>query len=238
MKKKILIVLAFVCVSIISIVRRTMSAYFFATKPLPAGGIFNMCKDSVLEIKAETEEVGVSYGTGQIIKTDGTIVTNAHVINYKTLGEVYVFDNIYVRFIDERDYRKAEVVKYDVDLDIAVLKVVVTDRSLKAIKVGDDSSLMVGDEVYAIGNMSNYGLSLTVGTISIPHVNVSYDGKVKNVIQCDLTISDGNSGGALIDSKGRLIGITTFRLKDKTNSIIYGISYCIPINTVMKYIEN
>ena len=84
--------------------------------------------------------------------------------------------------------------------------------------------------------MSNYGLSLTSGIVAIPHVNVTYNQSKRNVIQCDLTISDGNSGGALINDKGELVGITTFRLKDQSNNIIYGISYCIPINVVMKYI--
>ena len=74
--------------------------------------------------------------------------------------------------------------------------------------------------------------------MAVSHINVTYNETTRNVIQCDLTISDGNSGGALVDSKGKLIGLTTFRLKDQSNNIIYGISYCIPINTVMEYIEN
>ena len=74
--------------------------------------------------------------------------------------------------------------------------------------------------------------------ISFTHINVSYNGVTRNVIQCDLTISDGNSGGALVNFKGNLVGITTFRLKDQSNNIIYGISYCIPINTVLEYINN
>ena len=92
--------------------------------------------------------------------------------------------------------------------------------------------------VYAIGNLSNYGLSITKGIVSIPHINITYNNITRNVIQCDLTISDGNSGGALVNSDGKLIGLTTFRLKDQSNNIIYGISYCIPINTVLEYIEN
>ena len=84
--------------------------------------------------------------------------------------------------------------------------------------------------------MSNYGISMTSGYISIPHINVSYNEKIRNVIQCDLTISDGNSGGALVDSKGKLIGLTTFRLKDASNNVIYGISYSIPVSAIMEYI--
>lgn len=205
--------------------------------PLKASGIFNSVKDSVLEIKAESEDIGTSYGSAIIVSNNGTIVTNAHVITYTKLGKSYVFDKIGIRLVDEQNYRDVNIVKYDLDLDIAVLQLN-CDRTLSPITIGDDLKLEYGDKVYAIGNMSNYGISLTTGHIAIPHINVTYNNNTKNVIQCDLTISDGNSGGALIDNYGKLVGITTFRLKDSTNNIIYGISYCIPINTVMEYIKN
>lgn len=208
-----------------------------ATKPESASGIFNIAKDSVVEIMAETEDVGISYGSGVIVNKDGTIVTNAHVITYKDLGESYPFETISIRLIDEQDFREVVIVKYDLDLDIAVLKLT-CDRSLKPINIGNDSRLDYGDKVYAIGNMSNYGISLTTGYVAIPYINVTYNENTRNVIQCNLTISDGNSGGALINENGKLVGITTFRLKDQTNNIIYGISYCIPVNTVMEYIKN
>lgn len=236
MKKKITFIVVFVLVSIISFVSLTLNIYFLATKPKTAGGIFNMCKDSVVEIKAEKESIGTSYGTGEIIDKSGTIVTNAHVISYRDAGEYFTYDAISIRFVDENDYREVEIVKYDLDLDIAVLKLKQVDKKLIPIKIGDDNKLKVGDNVYALGNMSNYGLSLTTGIVAIPHVNVSYNNINRNVIQCDLTISDGNSGGALLNSKGELIGITTFRLKDNSGKIIYGISYCVPINVVMDYI--
>lgn len=227
----------FIYVSVISVTNLAWNIYFLATKPLSAGGIFNIAKDSVVEIMAETEDVGVSYGSGVIVAKNGTIVTNAHVITYKDLGQSYAFDKISIRLIDEQDFREVNIVKYDLDLDIAVLKLT-CNRNLKAIKIGDDSKLDYGDEVYGIGNMSNYGISLTTGYVAIPHINITYNEITRNVIQCNLTISDGNSGGALIDQDGKLVGITTFRLKDQTNNIIYGISYCIPVNTVMKYIKN
>lgn len=237
MKKKHWFLILFIYVSVISVTNLAWNIYFLATKPLSAGGIFNIAKDSVVEIMAETEDVGVSYGSGVIVAKNGTIVTNAHVITYKDLGQSYAFDKISIRLIDEQDFREVNIVKYDLDLDIAVLKLT-CNRNLKAIKIGDDSKLDYGDKVYGIGNMSNYGISLTTGYVAIPHINVIYNEITRNVIQCNLTISDGNSGGALIDQDGKLVGITTFRLKDQTNNIIYGISYCIPVNTVMEYIKN
>lgn len=237
MKKKHWFLVLFIYVSVISVANLAWNIYFLATKPLSAGGIFNISKDSVVEIIAETEDVGISYGSGVIVNKDGTIITNAHVITYKKLGQSYPFETISIRLIDEQDFREVDIVKYDLDLDIAILKLT-CNRNLKAIKIGDDNKLDYGDKVYAIGNMSNYGISLTIGYIAIPHVNITYNEITRNVIQCNLTISDGNSGGALIDKNGKLVGITTFRLKDQSNNIIYGISYCIPINTVMEYIEN
>lgn len=236
MKKKNILIVLFVLVSIVSFISLGLNIYFLATKPKSAGGIFNVCKASVVELKAETETVGTSYGTGEIINKDGTIVTNAHVITYKKMAETLAFENVSVRFFDEENYRQVEIIKYDLDLDIAVLKLKDVNRKLKPIKLGDDKKLETGDTVYALGNMSNYGLSLTSGIVAIPHINVTYNENTRNVIQCDLTISDGNSGGALINSKGELVGITTFRLKNQSNNIIYGISYCIPISTVLEYI--
>lgn len=236
MKKEITFIVVFVLVSIISVVSLWLNIYFLVTEPKSAGDIFNDCQGSVIEIKAESETIGTSYGSGEIINKDGTIVTNAHVVTYKKLTETLVFENVYIMFFDEQDYRQVEIVKYDLDFDLAVLKLKDINRKLKSIKLGDDKKLKAGDAVYALGNMSNYGLSLTSGIVAIPHVNVTYNQSKRNVIQCDLTISDGNSGGALINDKGELVGITTFRLKDKSNNIIYGISYCIPINVVMEYI--
>lgn len=234
MKKKVVISL-FTFTIIACLLSLGFNIYFLATKPSSPSDIFNSVKDSVLEIKAESDDVGISYGSAVVISEDGTIVTNAHVITYKQLGESYLFDNISVRFVDEEDFRKVDVIKYDIDLDIAVLKID-CDKKLSPIKIGDDKSLHHGDNVYAIGNMSNYGISITAGIVSIPHINVSYEDKVRNVIQCDLTISEGNSGGALVDKNGKLLGLTTFRLKDKSNNVIYGISYSIPAGTIMEYI--
>ena len=81
------------------------------------------------------------------------------------------------------------------------------------------------------------GISISQGLISLPRIDIEYDGVIHEMIQCDLTINEGNSGGALLNDKGKLIGITTFRLKDYAGNIIYGIAYCIPINAVMSYLN-
>ena len=68
-------------------------------------------------------------------------------------------------------------------------------------------------------------------------MNIDYEDNIRNVIQCDLVINEGNSGGALLNERGELIGITTFRLKDSADEIIYGIAFSIPVNLVLSYLN-
>lgn len=199
--------------------------------------IFENTTKSIVEIKATTEGVGESYGTAEFIGEDGTLVSNAHVVTYKKMGETYAFENISIRFSFENDYRAVALQKYDMDLDVAVLKLVDTNCDFNPLTVGDSTKIANGNKVYAIGNLNNSGLSITTGIVSNSSIEITYDNVTRKVIQCDLTIADGNSGGALLDKNGKLIGITTFRLKDQSGNVIYGISYCIPINTVVEYIE-
>lgn len=238
MKKKFFLTFVIMITTIVLMVSLGFNIFFLATKPKTASSIFNVCKFSIVELKAESENVGISYGTAVIISDDGTMITNAHNITYSQLGQSYNFDKLSIRFVDEENYRSAIIIKFDLNLDLAVIKLDVVDRKIQPIKIGDSTNLSSGDEIFAIGNLSNNGLSISKGIVSIPSINVNYNNFTRNVIQCDLTISDGNSGGALINQKEQLIGITSFRLKDHSNNIIYGISYCIPINTVMEYIEN
>lgn len=203
-----------------------------------ATDIYNESIYNVVEVKATTESVGESFGTGEVISTDGHIITNAHVITYTKSGEKTAFDNYYIRFAFEDNYRAVTLEKYDSDLDVAVLKLAdLTNLNLKPITIGDSSKIKAGEKVYAIGNATNYGIGIFEGIISIPLLNVELDGTSRSVIQCDLTIAAGNSGGALLDSDGKVIGITTFRTKDSSNNVIYGIVYCLPINTVMQYVN-
>jgi S1-C subfamily serine protease len=83
----------------------------------------------------------------------------------------------------------------------------------------------------------NHGVSITQGIVSLPQINIEYDGKTHNAIQCDLTINEGNSGGALLDERVKLIGITTFRIKDQLGNPIYGVAFCIPVNQVTAFLS-
>lgn len=213
----------------------TAVVFLHIGKPPTAKEVFDEAIKSVVEIKASADGVGESYGTAEFWDDDGTLVTNAHVVTYKKFGELHEFIDFAIRFAFEDDYRAAELIKYDTALDVAFLRLFDLTAPPKAIAHGDPGAPAFGDKVYAIGNGSNYGLSITQGIVSMPRVNIEYDGLTREAIQCDLTISAGNSGGALLDERGRLIGITAFRIKDSAGAVIYGIAYCIPISLVSEF---
>ena len=221
------------------IITLIINLFFIIKKDNPSGSqLFNNSAYSVVEVKAETENVGESYGTAEFIKSDGTLVTNAHVVTYTKLGETYAFEQISIRFMTEEQFRVVKLEKYNSELDIAILKLIDLKCKFAPLNIGLSKEISVGDKVYAIGNLNNTGISMTKGIVSNANLNVKYDGKTRNVIQCDLVIADGNSGGALLNERGELIGITTFRLKDTKGNVIYGISYCVPIDAVLEYINN
>ena len=190
--------------------------------------IFRDTYESMVAIRV-TEGEDIGYGSGVIISDDGKIITNAHVILYEDNN---LFDKVEIRLSYEDEYKEVSVVKYDNDKDLALLKL----DNVKVKSIRTKTKYSYGDKVYAIGNGSNYGISITEGIISNPKLTVELSNKSVIAIQCDLTISEGNSGGALLDNKGRLIGITTFRLKDSSNKVIQGISYSIPYYIVSDFI--
>lgn len=203
-----------------------------------AKNIFSDSQYSVVELKSNTGDNIVSYGTAVIIDDEGVIISNAHMVTYKSSGLYIEYENYSIRFSFETEYRMVSLVKYDLEQDIAVLRLEdITNLTYKGIDVDYELMLETGDIVYAIGNGMNHGIGMTEGLICLPQVNIEYNGIIRRVIQCDLVINEGNSGGALLNSKGQLIGITTFRTKDISGNINYGIAYCIPINQVLEYLD-
>jgi len=196
--------------------------------------IFKNNIDSIVEVKATTSDVGESYGSGVIYSSDGYLITNAHVVSYTTLGEIKTFESYEVRFAKDEEYKEAEFVKMDNELDLAIFKIK-DEVKYKPISFSKDA-YTYGDSVYAIGNTSNYGIGISKGIISVPEVNIIYNDVSRRVIQADIDIASGNSGGALLDKKGKLIGITTFRTKDLSNNVNYGFVYSIPVRIVKEFI--
>ncbi len=239
-RKHVKICLIFLTLSTLFILTALSLVLFFQFKkpknPSP-NEIFTNNIDSIVEVKAFSENVGESFGTAEFINNDGSLITNAHVVTYSYLNTTQTFEKYFIRFASDEEYIEVSLVKYSPELDIAILQMNPTIHKFKPMQIADSSKIKTGDKVYAIGNMANYGISMTEGIISSPLINIHYNNITRSVIQCDLTIAEGNSGGSLVNSNGELIGITTFRTKDSGGNPIYGIAYCIPINAVLEYIK-
>lgn len=196
--------------------------------------VFKNNINSIVEVKTSTTSVGESYGSGVIYSKDGYIITNAHVVSYTKLGETKNFESYEIRFASDEDYKEVDLIRMDNELDLAILKIN-DGKKYKPISLSK-SNYSYGDKVYAIGNTSNYGIGISEGIISVPEVNIIYNDISRKVIQSDIDIASGNSGGALLNKRGQLIGITTFRTKDLSNNVNYGFAYSIPVRIVKEYI--
>ena len=184
------------------------------------------------EPQERLERVGV--GSGVIVSSDGYIVTNHHVVQVQR-GQTA--DEIRVRLSDDVEY-VATLVGSDEKTDVAVLKIA-PNEPLPAVTIADSDQLRVGDVVFAIGNPLDVGLTATQGIVSALGRN-SYGilgpGAYEDFIQTDAAINLGNSGGALIDAWGRLIGINTAIVSGSGGSI--GIGFAIPVNMALNVATN
>jgi serine protease Do/serine protease DegQ len=174
-------------------------------------------------------------GSGVIISEDGYIVTNYHVVQGMRGREV---DEILVRLNDGTEY-EATLIGSDLKTDVAVLKVEV-DADLPVVTLADSDLLRVGDIVFAIGNPRDLGLTATQGIVSALERNRGGEilgaGSYENFIQTDAAINLGNSGGALVDACGRLVGINTAIVSNSGGSI--GLGFAIPVNMVLNVASN
>lgn len=179
------------------------------------------------------ERLGV--GSGVIISADGYIVTNYHVVQGMRGREV---DEILVRLNDGTEY-VATLIGSDSKTDVAILKIE-ADASLPAVTLADSDLLRVGDIVFAIGNPRDLGLTATQGIVSALERNrggqILGAGSYENFIQTDAAINLGNSGGALVDAWGRLVGINTAIVSSSGGSI--GLGFAIPVNMVLNVASN
>lgn len=165
-------------------------------------------------------------GSGVIISQDGYIVTNNHVIDFA--DEVKVT----LPAPDSRVFT-AKVVGTDPSSDLAVLKISGSD--FPAIQKGNSSNMKIGEWVLAIGNPYDIGTTVTAGIISAKDRKLSENNPLQDFIQTDAVVNPGNSGGALVDAQGRLIGINT-AIQTHTGSY-EGYSFAIPISIMNKVTE-
>ena len=185
-----------------------------------------------VEPQERLQQVGV--GSGVIISEDGYIVTNHHVVQVQR-GRAA--DEIRVRLSDGVEY-VATLVGSDKKTDVAILKIEPEDV-LPAVTVADSSNLRVGDIVFAIGNPLDVGLTATQGIVSAlgrDSFGILGAGSYENFIQTDAAVNQGNSGGALIDAAGRLVGINTAIVSRTGGSI--GIGFAIPTDMALNVVTN
>lgn len=182
------------------------------------------------------EQEHTIMGSGFIISADGLVVTNEHVADAHA-------KKIMVSMMDNSQY-EAEIIGTDELADLALLKIE-ADRELPFIRFGDSDEVMVGEWSLAIGNP--FGLfesaqpSVTVGVVSAMHRDfrpVPNEPRVYiDMIQTDAAINSGNSGGPLVDSRGRVIGVNTFIYTGGTSAGFVGLGFAIPSNRVKKIIN-
>lgn len=169
------------------------------------------------------EQVGT--GSGVIISADGYIVTNNHVI--KDASEIEITLN------NKKSY-KAKLIGTDSKMDIALLKID-ADEKLPYTTFGNSDSVKVGEWVLAVGNPYNLTSTVTAGIVSAKARNLGTNG-IQSFIQTDAAVNPGNSGGALVNTRGDLIGINTM-ISSTTGSYV-GYSFAVPSNIARKIIED
>lgn len=167
------------------------------------------------------------FGSGVIISPDGYIITNNHVVEDA--------DSIQVTLNNNQTYT-AKIIGRDPDTDIALLKI--NAQNLPYIKYGDSDKLKLGEWVLAVGNPFNLTSTVTAGIVSAKGRNLDIDGsyKIESFIQTDAALNMGNSGGALVNTKAELVGITSAIISP--TGTYSGNSFAIPVNIVKKVVAD
>ena len=215
---------------------RTDAKGGFSLQLVPAGKqqlslrqLYELCAPSVVAISGYIDgQTGYNWGTGVVLSSDGLILTNTHVIDQ--------CDRATVTLSDDREF-EAELIGADTISDIAVLKIQAND--LTPAQFGQSANLQVGDPVAAIGNPlgDTFRSTLTDGIISAISRDISYKGRTMALLQTNTALNEGNSGGALFNMQGQVIGITNMKMMSSYSSI-EGIGFAIPSATVQEVVNS
>lgn len=177
--------------------------------------------------RSSGQRIQIGTGSGVIVSPDGYIITNNHVIN--GANEIEIVLN------DKKTYT-GELIGTDATNDIALVKVD-ADKELPYVTFGDSDSVRVGEWVLAVGNPYNLTSTVTAGIISAKGRDVlNNNNTTESYLQTDAVVNSGNSGGALVNTRGELIGINTM-IKSTTGSYI-GYSFAVPSNIAKKVIDD
>jgi putative serine protease PepD len=215
------------------------------TTSLTARQIYDRAKSSIAYITADVTQnapgpfggptSGVATGSGFVVSKSGYVVTNAHVVEGATSVKVKIGDGT---------TRTARIVGQDRSADIALLKVDPAGQTLTPLVFADSGAVQVGDQTYAIGNPYGLDRTLTTGVVSALQRQISAPNgaKIDHVIQTDAALNPGNSGGPLLDSAGRVIGVNS-QIESSSNALTgqsggnVGIGFAVPSNTVRTVVQ-
>lgn len=213
--------------------------YTFSTVENPVVAISKKVGPSVVGVKVKYTSLnlwGISAeaegeGSGIIYSADGYIITNYHVVDQATQNETA---KIYILFPNEDEDVEATIVGIDRVTDLAVLKI--NKTGLTSAEFGNSDDISVGELAVAIGNPlgEEFAGSVTVGYISAKNREMVSDGTEYNLIQTDAAINTGNSGGPLVNSKGKVIGINTAKI---ASTGIEGMGFAMPSNDIIPIIK-
>ncbi len=181
--------------------------------------------DCVYEVVLYQNDNLYGYATCFVIDRRGLVMTNKHVAN---IANTSIFIKI------NNEIYPASVEKMSVDYDMAILSVDYTfSKYLKIIEY----KAKVGEKIYTIGNPNGIGLLLQQGIISGEKKYIVIDGLKYLVIQVSLALNEGNSGGPLFDENGNVIGIVSFRMRDKKGEVLDAISFCYSSDELISFIS-
>lgn len=182
----------------------------------------------------QSKSTATASGSGIIISEDGYILTNNHVVDSSSSSSSYSYyelskaTSVKVKLYQDENTYDATIVGQDSKTDLAVLKI--DAKGLTAAEFANSDEVKIGEFAMAAGNPLGLGSSVTVGSISAVNRNVSSDGTTYTCIQTDAAINSGNSGGALVNAEGKVIGVNTLKL---SGTGVEGIGFAIPINSTL-----
>ena len=192
--------------------------------------IYKKVNPSVVSVISTTAE-GTGSGSGVIMSKDGYIITNNHVVDGAQSVSVQLSDGTSL---------DAEIIGTDEQTDLAVIKVTPTS-DLTAAEFGDSDELEPGEYAYAIGSpgVVQFANTITGGRISAINRDLTVNDRVMTLIQTDASINNGNSGGALINKYGQVVGITSAKLSGNAfgSATVEGMGFAIPINTAKDIVD-
>lgn len=229
--------------NLVSLSNYSNTAVFAANKILPSiVGIqvtYTATSNSMFGFGMPTTSEATATGSGIIISEDGYIVTNNHVIDTSSSSSSYSYydisdaTSVKIKLHGSDELYDAKIVGKDSQTDLAVLKIEKT--GLTAAEFADSDDATVGEFAMAVGSPLGLDTTVTTGIISAVNREVEADGTTYVCIQTDAAINSGNSGGALVNSDGKVIGINTLKL---SGSGVEGIGFAIPINSTTDIIDD